>query len=245
MPNQPRRGATSARHVDASLDNRRNLFRSETSNPLPTKTNTTNEQQKSVRDFVAASPIGSNAHVRQHRREDDEVEMDFDDIKLAPVSTGQSRSVRCERIQCSTPERRKPETDEIALGVVREDGEVLSQEQRLENSRDLYNQSSGLYPRERHYPTLEAMQRLNKIFGYVAIAIVFPYLIGRLIYLIYSTETGLLLELGKLSEFAIPVLFATVGLVGFLFASAEGIQLFIDVQDNLLRIANRTGRRKN
>ena len=175
--------------------------------------------------------------------EDDEVDINFDDIKLAPLSTGRSRNVDASEVS-PIPDHPRTGDDEISLGVVREDGDVLSQEQRLENSRNIYNQSSGLYPRERHYPTLEAMQRLNKIFGYIAIAIVFPYLIGRLVYLIYTTETGLLLELGKFSEFAIPLLFATVGLVGFLFASAEGIQLFIDVQDNLLRIANRTGRRK-
>lgn len=134
--------------------------------------------------------------------------------------------------------------EEFLLGVINQKGESLSQHQRLENAQNLYNNTSGLYPRQRHYPTLEAMQRLNKIFGYVAIAIVFPYLIGRLVYLIYKTETGLMVELGRFSEFAIPVLFATVGLVGFLFAACEGIQLLIDVQDNLLRIANRSGRRK-
>lgn len=134
--------------------------------------------------------------------------------------------------------------EEFLLGVINQEGESLSQRQRLENAQNLYNNTSGLYPRQRHYPTLEAMQRLNKIFGYVAIAIVFPYLIGRLFYLIYKTETGLMVELGRFSEFAIPVLFATVGLVGFLFAACEGIQLLIDVQDNLLRIANRSGRRK-
>lgn len=177
--------------------------------------------------------------------------MDFDEIKLAPISSSRLEKGGSKRLNADLDrggaKSALPESDgkEFPLGLVREDGECLTEEQRFENARNLYNQTSGLYPRQRHYPTLEAMQRLNRIFGYVAIAIVFPYLIGRMAYIIYTTDQGLLLELGRYSEFAIPVLFGTVGLVGFLFASAEGIQLFIDVQDNLLRIANRTGRRKD
>jgi hypothetical protein len=159
------------------------------------------------------------------------------DPQVASALAGKTTSIR-------SPSSDAEVAEDFLLGVINQEGESLSQEQRLENAQSLYNNSAGLYPRQRNYPTLEAMQRLNKIFGYAAIAIVFPYLLGRLIYLIYKTETGLMLELGRFSEFAIPVLFATVGLVGFLFAACEGIQLLIDVQDNLLRIANRSGRRK-
>ncbi|MFG0290840.1 MAG: hypothetical protein ACF8CQ_21905, partial [Rhodopirellula sp. JB044] len=63
---------------------------------------------------------------------------------------------------------------------------------RQEQTRDRYNQSSGLYPRERHYPTLEAMQRLYRLFGYVIIATVFPYLCFRLVAVVIGAEEGLL-----------------------------------------------------
>jgi len=89
------------------------------------------------------------------------------------------------------------------------------------------------------------MQRLYKLFGYVAVLLVFPYLFIRLVYLVWSTDAGLLQELAVFSEFAVPVLFATVALTGTLFAAAEGIRLAMDVQDNLLRIANRGGRSKD
>lgn len=113
----------------------------------------------------------------------------------------------------------------------------------LDNSHAL-DQNAALYPRERHYPTLEAMQRLTKLFGYTSIAIVFPYLMFRLAHLLQTTESGLLLELGRFFEFAVPVVFGTVGLVGLLFTMSEGLRLAMDVQDNTLRMANRSGRRK-
>lgn len=88
------------------------------------------------------------------------------------------------------------------------------------------------------------MQRLSKLFGYATILAVFPYLLFRFIWIVSSTEEGLLQELGQFSTFAVPVLFATVGLIGILFTASEGIKLAIDLQDNTLRIANRAGRRK-
>ena len=98
--------------------------------------------------------------------------------------------------------------------------------------------------RRRHYPTLDAMQRLTKLFGYAVVTVVLPYLTFLLIHIVYTTETGLLRELGTYFEFAVPVLFGTVGLVGFLLTLSEGLRLAIDIQENTLRIANRSGRRK-
>ena len=135
-----------------------------------------------------------------------------------------------------------------SFGIVSDDDSTdkpLVETQLLENANDAHSRTPGLYARERHYPTLEAMLRLSKVFGYVAIALVFPYLTVRLVYIYWKTETGLLIELARFSEFAIPLLFATVGLVGFLFAASEGIRLAMDLQENTLRIANRGGRRRD
>ncbi|MFG0289326.1 MAG: hypothetical protein ACF8CQ_14195 [Rhodopirellula sp. JB044] len=88
------------------------------------------------------------------------------------------------------------------------------------------------------------MQRLYRLFGYVIIATVFPYLCFRLVAVVIGAEEGLLQDLIAFSEFAVPVIFASVALVGTLFAASEGIRLAIDVQDNTLRIANRNGRLK-
>ncbi|EMI54879.1 hypothetical protein [Rhodopirellula sallentina] len=125
-----------------------------------------------------------------------------------------------------------------------EQSSVADDSFRQEQTRDRYNQSSGLYPSERHYPTLEAMQRLYRLFGYVIIATVFPYLFFRLFAVIIRAEEGLLPDLIAFSEFAVPVIFASVALVGTLFAASEGIRLAINLQDNTLRIANRNGRLK-
>lgn len=107
-----------------------------------------------------------------------------------------------------------------------------------------WGRAATLYPKERHYSTLDAMQRLTKLFGYAAIMIVFPYLTFKFARIFWMSETGLLQEVGAFLEFAVPVLFGTVGLVGLLFTLSEGLRLAMDVQENTLRIANRSGRRK-
>ena len=111
---------------------------------------------------------------------------------------------------------------------------IKRREQAVEN----YNSTSGTYPNVRHYPTLESMQRLYKLFGYVTIGIVFPYLLFRLVYLLMTTKENLLVELGVFSEFAVPLILLAVAATATLFAAAEGIRLAIDIQDNTLRLAN-------
>jgi len=115
---------------------------------------------------------------------------------------------------------------------------------RSEQAKQSYNDSAGIYPQERHYPTLEAMQRLYKLFGYVAVLIVFPYVGVRFLYLLVTTKEQYLQVLAEFSEFAVPALFGCVALTASLFAASEGIRLAMDVQDNTLRTANSTGRRK-
>lgn len=115
---------------------------------------------------------------------------------------------------------------------------------RTERARAFYNETSGLYPLERHYPTLESMRRLYYLFGYVSILITFPYLAFRFIYVFVITDDQLLQDLGEFSEFAVPLMFGCIALAATLFAASEGIKLAMDIQDNTLRIANRSGRRK-
>lgn len=110
----------------------------------------------------------------------------------------------------------------------------LRHEQAVEN----YNSTSGTYPNVRHYPTLESMQRLYKLFGYVTVGVVFPYLLFRLVYLVMTTKENLLIELGIFSEFAVPLILLSVAATATLFAAAEGIRLAMDIQDNTLRLAN-------
>ncbi|TWT88022.1 hypothetical protein [Neorhodopirellula pilleata] len=110
--------------------------------------------------------------------------------------------------------------------------------ERREQSAETYNSTSGSYPNVRHYPTLESMQRLYKLFGYVTVAVVFPYLIFRLVYLLMTTEENLLVELGTFSEFAVPLILLSVAATATLFGAAEGIRLAMDIQDNTLRLAN-------
>ncbi|MEO9593140.1 hypothetical protein [Rhodopirellula bahusiensis] len=131
-----------------------------------------------------------------------------------------------------------------SFGLVGQPNAPLDHARRQEHAQELYNRSAGLYPKERHYPTLEAMQRLSKLFGYATILAVFPYLTFRFLWILLTTEDGVLQELGQFSMFAVPLLFAMVGLIGVLFTASEGIRLAIDLQDNTLRIANRAGRRK-
>lgn len=111
---------------------------------------------------------------------------------------------------------------------------------RIELARDAF----GQYPTVRHYPTLEAIQRLYVMFGYAAVGVVFPYLVISLGWVCYRAEDDLIRQLVNYSEWAVPVVFGTVALVGTLFAASEGIKLAIDVQDNTLRIANAGGRRR-
>jgi hypothetical protein len=120
----------------------------------------------------------------------------------------------------------------------------LDLETRAEQAKLSYNESAGLYPKERHYPTLEAMQRLYKLFGYVAVLVVFPYIGIRFLYLLVITRERHLQVFAEFSEFAVPVLFGCVALTASLFAASEGIRLAMDIQDNTLRIANSSGRRK-
>jgi len=115
---------------------------------------------------------------------------------------------------------------------------------RSEQAKQSYNDSAGIYPRERHYPTLEAMQRLYKLFGYVAVVIVFPYVGFRFLFLLVTTKEQYLQVMAEFSEFAVPSLFGCVALTASLFAASEGIRLAMDVQDNTLRMANSTGRHK-
>jgi len=115
---------------------------------------------------------------------------------------------------------------------------------RSDQAKNSYNQSAGLYPRERHYPTLEAMQRLYKLFGYLAVFIVFPYLGSRFLYLLATTKQDHIQVFAEFSEFAVPLLFGCLALTASLFAAAEGIRLAMDIQENTLRIANSAGRRK-
>ncbi len=115
---------------------------------------------------------------------------------------------------------------------------------RADQARSSYNETSGIYPRERHYPTLESMQRIYKIFGYAAVLIVFPYLGFRFLYILSTVKEGLLAQLGEFSEFAVPLLFGCVAFTASLFGLSEGIKLVMDIQDNTLRIANRHGRKK-
>lgn len=117
-------------------------------------------------------------------------------------------------------------------------------ESRVDQARSSYNETSGLYPRERHYPTLESMQRIYKLVGFAGVLIVFPYLGFRLLYLLLTVNEGLLAQLGELSEFAVPLLFGCVAFTASLFGLSEGIKLVMDIQDNTLRIANRHGRKK-
>lgn len=136
-----------------------------------------------------------------------------------------------ERSSASASEVRYKESDEAS-------------DLRIRRAQENYNHSGGVYPLERHYPTLEAMQRLYRLFSYAAVLIVFPYLLARLGYVFWTTQDGLLRELGSYLEFAVPVIFGTVAFVGTLFALSEGIRLAIDIQENTLRLANRQGRRK-
>ena len=117
-------------------------------------------------------------------------------------------------------------------------------EYRAEKARRSYNETSGIYPRERHYPTLESMKRIYKFFGYAAVLIVFPYLGFRFLYILSTVNEGLLAQLGEFSEFAVPLLFGCVALTASLFGLSEGIKLVMDIQDNTLRIANHHGRKK-
>lgn len=117
-------------------------------------------------------------------------------------------------------------------------------ESRVDQARSSYNETSGIYPHERHYPTLESMQRIYKIFGYAAVLIVFPYLGFRFLYILSTVKEGLLAQLGEFSEFAVPLLFGCVAFTASLFGLSEGIKLVMDIQDNTLRIANRHGRKK-
>ncbi len=122
--------------------------------------------------------------------------------------------------------------------------EFESNESRSDRARSSYNDTSGVYPRERHYPTLESMQRMYKIFGYVAILLVFPYISFRILYISFTAKEDLLVQLGEFSETGLPLIFGCVALTATLFAVSEGIKLAIDIQDNTLRIANRHGRKK-
>jgi hypothetical protein len=97
-------------------------------------------------------------------------------------------------------------------------------------------------PSHRSYPTLEAIQRLYKIFGYVAVAIVFPYLFIQLVRIILGSAGDTMQRLIEFSQFAVPVLFGTVVFSGTVFALAEGIQLAIDIQANTLATARRSKR---
>ncbi|MGB7345582.1 MAG: hypothetical protein WBD20_15315 [Pirellulaceae bacterium] len=144
------------------------------------------------------------------------------------------------------PEQRDPQhqtTIQLEASTFLADSSI-SDAQRTERARARYNESAGMYPAMREYPTLDAMQRLSRLFGYAAVAIVFPYLLLRLLRVIWLTDEGLLKELVAFSEFAVPVIFGTAGLIGFLFTASEGIKLAMDIQENTLRIANRSGRRK-
>jgi hypothetical protein len=125
------------------------------------------------------------------------------------------------------------------------ESEHVTSEYRTGQAREAFNHSSGVYPRERHYPTLEAMQRLYRVSGYAAFLIVFPYLGIRCLRVLFTTKEGLLLQLGEFSEFAVPLIFACVAFTSIMFGLSEGIKLATDIQDNTLRIANRYGRRKD
>jgi hypothetical protein len=120
----------------------------------------------------------------------------------------------------------------------------LDSESRVDQAKQTYNDSAGYYPRERHYPTLEAMQRLYRLFGYVAILCVFPYVGMRLLYLIVVTRDKHLQVMAEFTEFAVPLLFGCTAVAATLFALSEGIKLAMDIQDNTLRIANSSGRSK-
>ncbi len=120
----------------------------------------------------------------------------------------------------------------------------LEAEKRSEQVKHSYLQSSGLYPRERTYPTLEAMQRLYRIFGYLSVILAFPYIAIRFLYLLVTTKQNYLQVFAQFTEFAVPVLIGSVVITATLFAAAEGIRLAMDIQENTLRIANSYGRRK-
>jgi len=138
--------------------------------------------------------------------------------------------------------RLEPEADRIVPTSSQTAWQVVQASSTSMNTDQ--NGLSQTYPRERHYPTLEAMQRLYKMFGYVAVLIVFPYVGFRFLYLLVTTKERHLQVMAEFSEFAVPALFGCVALTASLFAASEGIRLAMDVQDNLLRTANSTGRRK-
>lgn len=158
--------------------------------------------------------------------------------------------------QSATVEFREPQTqpDEdraqtIGLRVLSEEDRpptTMPSSSEAESDEDDVEDSSTVevYPDERHYPTLEAMQRLHKLFGYTAVLLVFLYLSLRLVLLVASETPNLAEELILLSQTAVILTFATVVVTGTLFTLAEGIKLAIDLQNNTLRIANRNGRRK-
>ncbi|MEM9367497.1 MAG: hypothetical protein AAGD07_16010 [Planctomycetota bacterium] len=124
------------------------------------------------------------------------------------------------------------------------EAEASSQVLRDAGEDDEDAASLAVYPDERHYPTLEAMQRLHKLFGYTAVVLVFVYLLLRFVGLIASDTPNLVEELILLSQTAVVLTFTTVVVTGTLFTLAEGIKLAIDLQNNTLRMANRNGRRK-
>ncbi|MCC9657296.1 hypothetical protein [Rhodopirellula halodulae] len=142
---------------------------------------------------------------------------DFDSVSLKPVTSRPSDSATSHR---------------------------LEQQQSTVKARNLYNESAGLYPLQRDYPTLRATQRIFRLLAYATVMIVIPGLMFRFAWILWSTEEGLLNAFGQFSLHAVAALFAMVGLVGTLLTASEGIELAIDLQDNTLRIANQSGRRK-
>ncbi|WP_286764604.1 MULTISPECIES: hypothetical protein [Rhodopirellula] len=144
-------------------------------------------------------------------------ENDFDAVSLKPVTSRPNNSDA------------KPATDS---------------QPPTPNARNLYNESAGIYPLQREYPTLRATQRIFRVLAYATVALVIPELLIRFLWIVWSTQDGILNEVGQFSLYAVASLFGMVALVGTLLTASEGIELAIDVQDNTLRIANQSGRRK-
>ena len=125
------------------------------------------------------------------------------------------------------------------------DSNSMSREpQRASDSRGYTSASRSPLPSSREYPTLEAIQRLYRLFGYTTALMVFPYLLYRLVAILMRGEGDIVVRLMNFSWFAVPWVLGSVALTGTLFAAAEGIRLAIDIQANTLEIARSAGRRR-
>ncbi len=132
------------------------------------------------------------------------------------------------------------DTGEVALEFA-----LADEHRKSTGAMERLQQSYGdSLPAHRDYPTLEAIQRLYKIFGYVTVGVVFPSMLYRLaVILLFAEDPDLTTRLIDFSWFAIPWIFGAVALTGTFFATAEGIKLAIDIQENTLAIARSAKRR--